>query len=153
MKKTIINILAFLILIFLSDSCGLDSPGSAKIRFISSETSGCLQEISINQKSDEGILTWIYDQGNLTLFVHVDTHCDSQIIDDVITSKDEITINWEDTVADSSGCICRYRIVYKFNVEIFESVKVRCYFKSFDASSPALMIDRKLSFVNETYTN
>jgi hypothetical protein len=128
----------------LTISCGLD-PENAKIRFNSSQSFGCVQEIPIEEKTDDGILTWRYEPDLLELFIHVDTHCDSKLIHNVSINKDLITITLEDTVESNSSCICRYREEYRFNIEGYESINFKCYFKEFNASNHRLVIDRTLA--------
>ena len=74
----------------------------------------------------------------------IDTHCDTKMIDSVTISEDLITIMLEDTTSVESDCICRYREVYYFQVDVYKEVKFKCFFKSINSESFILVIDRKL---------
>ncbi len=136
-------ILSFLI--FFNNSC-VEDPGQSNgvITFISSQSYGCIQEIPFDQISDEGVLTWQWERGTLGLFVHVDTHCETNMIDSVNVKEDLITIMLEDTASVESNCACKFRETYYFRVDAFNEVKVKCLFKSIRSESFLLVIDRTL---------
>jgi hypothetical protein len=141
--------LFFLIIFF----CGcIEDPGdslSGTITLISKESQGCIQEIPVDQFSDEGILTWQYEEGSLGLFIHVLTHCETKMIDSVSVEEDLITIMLEDTASAEADCICKFRQIYYCRVDEFKEIEVKCFFKSFNSDSFLLVIDRKLRLVKE----
>jgi len=140
------NIYIILSLIGLFVNACNDNPGelSGVITFISADSYGCIQEIPLDQFSEEGILTWQYEEGRLGLFVHIDTHCETKMIDSVSVEEDLITIMLEDTASAEADCICKFREIYYFRVDEYKKVKVKCLFKSINSESFILVIDRRL---------
>ena len=145
-----IYIQLFLLIIFTS-SC-VEDPGDTppgKITFISKDSYGCVQEIAVDQFSEEGILTWQYEEGRLGLFVHVITHCATKMTDSVFVDDELITIMLEDTASAEVDCLCKFREVYYFRVDEFKEIKVKCFFKSINSESFLLVIDRNLQLIKE----
>ena len=145
MKKITHTIIIISLLPIIFNSCvAPPDQSNGTITLISSNSYGCIQEIPFNQISEEGILTWQYNNGKLDLFVHVDTQCDTKMIDTVNIRDNMITIMLEDTASVGSECACTFREIYNFRVDEYEDIKVQCLFKPFKAESFKLVLDRTL---------
>jgi hypothetical protein len=152
-KMTYLIIIRSLLSILFSSCVAPPDQSTGTITLITSQSVGCLQEIPSNQISEEGILTWQYNNGKLDLFVHVDTQCDTKMIDSVNVRENKITIMLEDTSSAGSECACIFREIFNFRVDEYEDIEVQCLFKPFKAESFKLVIDRNLILDRENYNN
>ena len=143
-KMTYTSIMISLLHIILNSCVAPPEQSTGTISLISSNSYGCIQEIPFDQISDEGILTWQYNNGKLDLFLHIDTQCGTKMIDSVDVQDNMITLILEDTASVGSQCACIFRERYNFRVDEYEDIKVQCLFKSFMAESYKLVLDRTL---------
>jgi hypothetical protein len=133
MRKVVVHILPVSVLFVLFCRCNQDSitQGSNSLHFISKSTIGCIQDLPISGLSNEVVLTWQYNNGDLRLYINVHTRCNVQYRDSVKIVDNNITILLADTVASVAECACIYREEYRLQVNGYQDVFLSCSIRSY----------------------
>jgi len=145
MNRSAFLTVRFTLLFYLFAGCAVDP--EAEILSLKAEsrfTSGCIRQIPYEELTNEALLTWVYEEDNLELYINLDIHCLASLTDSVRISGNTVTIFLEDTVSQTSACACIFREVFYLNASGYEEVKLRCYFKPFAEEVYKPVIDQTL---------
>ena len=145
MKFNIFLTGVFTLLVLFCTGCGLD-PDTEPLSLIYSSrlTQGCIRQIPFDQMTNEALLTWMYEENDLELYINFDTHCLASMKDSIRFNNNNISIFLADTVSQTSTCACIYREVYYFSVSGYEEVNLYCYFKPYASNEYKTVLNQSL---------